>query len=126
MDFEQALVHELQSISGLSGKVFPTFAEENTKPPMIVYISSGGERIMTLTGPTNLTELTCEIHIITEDYAALKNLSRVVLDRIRSFFQRPIGKGGPYIKSVSHTEPTEDIDNNTHFHQSSFDIRIRF
>ena len=45
MDFEQALTYELQAITGLSGKVFPQKAEENTKPPFVVYISSEGEQI---------------------------------------------------------------------------------
>ena len=41
MDFEQALVYELQAITGLSGKVFPQIAPENTDPSFIVYVSSG-------------------------------------------------------------------------------------
>jgi hypothetical protein len=126
MDFEQALVYELQTILVLVDKVFPTFAEENIKPPMVVYISSEGEKVMTLSGPTNLTELTCEIHLITESYAELKDLSKQVINKIRDFFQRVIGIDGPYIKSVSLTEPVEEKDNNTNYHQCSFDMRVRF
>lgn len=126
MDFEQALAYELQAINGLSGKVFPQNAEEETEPPFVVYISSEGEPIMTLSGPTDMTELTCEIHIITESYEQLKSLTKAVLDRIRSFFQRAIGQNGPRILSVSHVEPVEDIDNNLNYHRSSFDIRVRF
>jgi hypothetical protein len=50
----------------------------------------------------------------------------LVTGKLRSFLQRNIGQDGPYIKSISHTEPTEDIDNNTNFHVSSLDIRVRF
>jgi hypothetical protein len=126
MDFEQALTYELQSITGLSGKVFPQNTEENVKPPFVIYISSEGEPIMTLAGPTNMTELTCEVHIVAESYDQLKSLTKAVLDRIKSFFQRAIGTNGPLIRSVSHIEPIEDIDNNLNYHRSSFDIRVRY
>jgi hypothetical protein len=126
VDFEQALTYELQAITGLSGRVFPQKAEENFLPPFVVYISSEGEPIMALSGPTDMTELTCEIHINAESYEQLKSLTKVVLDRLKSFLQRNIGQDGPYIKSISHTEPTEDIDNNTNMQLSSFDIRVRF
>ena len=126
MDFEQAMVYELQAINGLSGNVFPQMPEEGTTAPYVVYNSSDGEPIMTLGGPTNMTELTAEIHVIAESYEQLKSLTKAVLDRIRSFFQRAIGQNGPYIRSISHIEPIEDVDTNLNYHKSSFDIRVRF
>jgi Protein of unknown function (DUF3168) len=126
VDFEQALVYELNIINGLTGKVFPQAPEEGTKAPYIVYNSSEGEPIMTLMGPTNMTELTCEIHVIAESYEQMKSLTKAVLDRIRSFFQRAIGQNGPNIRSISHVEPIEDVDTNFNYHKSSFDIRVRF
>jgi hypothetical protein len=126
MDFEQALVYELSTINGISGKVFPQAAEEGTLAPFVIYISSDGEKIMTLSGPTNMTELSCEIHVVTESYEQLKSLTKAVLDRLRSFFQRAIGENGPYIKSISHVEPIEDLDTSLNYHKSSFDIRVRY
>jgi hypothetical protein len=126
MDFEQALVYELQAITGLSGKVFPQQADENIKPPLVVYFSSEGEPVMTLNGPTNMTELDFEVHVIAESYEQLKSYTKAVLDRIRSFFQRAIGQNGPNIRSVSHIEPVEDIDTNTNYHKSSCNIKVRF
>lgn len=126
MDFEQALTFELQAITGLAGKVFPQKAEEDTKPPFVVYISSEGERIMTLSGPSDMTELTCEIHVIAESYENLKVLTKAVIDRIATFFQRVIGQDGPKIKSITHMEPVEDLNSNLNYHRSSFDIRVRF
>ena len=72
MNFEEALTYELQAISGLSNKVFPQKAEENLSPPFLVYLSSDGEAIMTLSGPTDMTELTCGIHVWAESYEQLK------------------------------------------------------
>lgn len=126
MNFEQALVYELQMINGLAEKVFPQNAPENTEAPFVVYFSSEGEKVMSLAGPTDMTELTCEIHVIGEDYDQLKSMTKSVLDRIKSFFQRAIGQEGPLIKSVSHVEPTEDMDNNLNYHSSSFNITVRF
>jgi hypothetical protein len=126
MDFEQALVFELQTIIGLDSKVFPQIAPENTLPPLIVYISSEGEPIMTLSGPSDMTELSCEIHLDTQTYEQLKSLSKATLDRVRSFFSRPIGENGPVIKSITVTEPIEDIDTATNYYKCSFDIRVRY
>ena len=126
MDFEKALAYELQTIPDLQGKVFPQTAEENTKPPFIVYVSSDGENIMTLSGPTEMTELTCEIHVVAETYEQLKSLVPTIINRIKSFFQRTIGRNGPLIKSVAHIEPVEEIDNNANYYRSSFDIRVRY
>lgn len=127
MDFEKALVYELQIISDLTGKIFPQHAKENIKPPFVVYISSEGEPIMTLAGATDLTEVTCEIHVVAENYDQMKSVTKAVLDQVRSFFQRPIGGDlALVIKSISYLEPVEDIDNNTNYHKSSFDIHVRF
>lgn len=125
MDFEQAMVYELQIVNGLAGKVFPQVPEEGTPAPYVVYNSSEGEPVMTLGGPTDMTELTCEIHVIAESYEQLKSLTKAALDQIRSFFQRAIGQNGPLVKSISHIEPIEDIDTNLNYHKSSFDIRVR-
>jgi hypothetical protein len=126
MDFEQALVYELQTINGLSKKVFPQKASENTEPPFIVYFSTDGEPIMTLTGSTNLTELSCQIVVVAKTYEQLKSLSKAVQSRVKSFFQRPIGVNGLFIKSVSFPEPNEDIDNNLDYHSSTLEVRIRY
>ena len=127
MEFEKALAYELQAITGLEGKVSPQNAEENTKPPFVVYVSSEGEPIMALEGATDMTELNCDIHVVGTTYEEMKNYTRMVLDRIKTFFQRPIG-GNPdlVIKSVSYTEPIEDVDNNTNYHRSSFNVKVRF
>jgi|RhiMethySRZTD1v2_1073278.scaffolds.fasta_scaffold670685_1 hypothetical protein len=126
MDFEKALAYELQTIPDLQGKVFPQTAEENIKPPFVVYVSSDGENIMTLSGPTEMTELTCEIHVVAETYEQLKSLVPTIINRTKTFFQRTIGRNGPLIKSVSHIEPVEEIDNNANYYRSSFDIRVRY
>lgn len=126
MDFEQALCAELQAIPVLNKKVFPQIAEEGTEPPFAIYISSGGEKVQTLEGYTDLTELGFEIHIVTKSYEDLKGLTKAVLDKVKSFFGRAIGQDGPHIKSISHAEPVEDLDEELNFHKSTIDVRVRF
>jgi hypothetical protein len=126
MDFEQGLVHELQAIPSLAGKVYPQHAKENVQPPFVVYISSEGELIMTLSGPTEITELLCEIHIVAESYAQMKSITKSVIEIFHSFFQRSIGIDGPKIKSLGFFEPIEDIEENENYYKCSFDTRIRF
>lgn len=126
MDFEQALVYELQTIPSIAGKVFPQQAKEDTRPPFVVYISSEGELIMSLSGPTDMTELLCEIHVVAESYAEMKSITKSIIDLFHSFFQRVIGVDGPKIKSIGFFEPIEDIDENQRYYKCSFDIRIRF
>ena len=78
MNFEQALTYELKTITGLTGKVYPQKAPENATPPFVVYFSSDGEPIMALRGPTNMTELSCEIHVSAETYEQMKSLTKNV------------------------------------------------
>lgn len=126
MDFEEALCAELQAISGLQNKVFPQNAEEGTEPPFVVYISSGGEKVQTLDGYTDLTELSFEAHVVATSYEGMKGLTKAVLDRVKSFFQRSIGTDGPTIKSVSHFEPVEDFQQDQNYHKSTVSVRVRF
>jgi hypothetical protein len=66
MDFEQALVHELSSITALNGKVFPNNTAENTNPPFVVYVSSEGEKIQTLGGYVDGKDVNCTLHVAAQ------------------------------------------------------------
>jgi hypothetical protein len=126
MNFEEALCAELQAISGLQQKVFPQNAEEGTEPPFAVYMSSEGEKIQTLDGYSDLTELSFETTVVATNYEAMKSLTKAVLDRIKSFFGRSIGTNGPVIKSVSHIEPVEEFQQDQNYHKSTINVRVRF
>lgn len=127
MNFEEALVYELQSIAGLEGRVFPLSATEGTNPPFVVYVSSEGEQLKSLDGTIDeIRDVTCEIHVVAETYDKLKSLLKAVIDKLQSFFGRPIGVDGVTIKSFSHTEPVEGSDEGLDYQRSSFDIRVRY
>lgn len=124
MDFEQALVHELSSITALNGKVFPTAASENTNPPFCLYVSSEGEKIQTLGGYVDGKEVNCTIHVVAQTYDGLKSIIKQVLEKVSSFFGRAIGINGPIVKSFDYTQPTETFDEELDIHSSTFDIKV--
>jgi hypothetical protein len=126
MNFEEALCAELKTIAGLEQKVFPQKAEENTEAPFITYTSSDGEKVQTLEGFTDLTELSFEIDLVAISYEQLKSYVQVVSNKLRSFFGRSIGTNGPIIKSITFLEPTEDFQEDQNYHKSTFNIRVRF
>lgn len=125
MDFEQALVAELSSITALNGKVFPMSASEGTNPPFVLYVSSEGEKVQTLGGYVDTNkELTCTLHVVAQDYEGLKGLIKSVIDKVTSFFGRPIGVNGPVVKALNYTEPTEMYNEQLDFHSSTFEIKV--
>lgn len=127
MNFEEALVYELSSITGLEGRVFPLSATEGTNPPFVIYVSSEGEQLKSLNGYIDdINDVTCEIHVVAETYEHLKSLLKTVIEKLQSFFGRPIGVDGVTIKSFSYTEPTEGTEEDLDYKRSSFDIRVRY
>lgn len=124
MNFEEALVLELSSIPSFENKIFPLFAKEGTEPPFIVYISSEGERTQDLNGYANTKELTCEILIIAKSYIEMKENTKLVIDKLLSFFGRSIGIDGPIIKAISYEQPDELHEKEYEHYRCSFDIRV--
>ncbi len=124
MDFEQALVHELSSIPVFNGRVFPQTAQEGTNPPFILYISSEGEKVQTLGGYVDNKEMSVTIQVVGQTYEDLKSLIRQVIDKVVSFFGRPIGIDGPTVQAFEYTEPTEAYNEELDFHSSTFDIKV--
>jgi hypothetical protein len=112
MYFEEALVVELGSISGLSNKVFPITAIEGTVAPYVVYVSSEGVAEKDLEGYDLLREIDCEIHIVSNSYAEMKSLTRSVISTIQSFQGRVIGgTDGVMIYDVTLDNPHEQWNN---------------
>lgn len=126
MNFEESLVYELSSIGELRDRIYPLSAPEDTEPPFLIYVSSEGVKVQSLEGYSDLTEVTFEIHITTVNYSLLKSLTRQVMDRILSFYSRPIGENGPVIRSVSLDEPVETKIEDLDYNRCSFDCHVKF
>jgi hypothetical protein len=125
MNFEEALQYELDTITGLDGKVFPFGTSEGVKPPFVIYVSSEGVEDKTLDGYLNSKEIECEIHVINSRYGTMKALTKEVLSKLQTFYGRSIGVDGPFIRSLSYEKPTEVHEKEVGFYRSSFDIRVR-
>lgn len=126
MEFEEALVYELNEITGIRDKVFPLSAPEDTEPSFLMYVSSEGEKVQSLEGYTNLNQVTFEIHITSIDYSTLKSLTKQVMDKIFSFYSRAIGVNGPFIRSVTIDEPVESAIQDLDWQRCSFDCHVKF
>jgi hypothetical protein len=135
MNFEEALKGELISASqdlkeitdnGVIDKVFPLNAPEGIKPPFIVYVSSEGIPDKTLQGYLNSKQVVCEIHILHGSYSDIKSLTKLVLEKIRSFQDRIIGQDGPFIQNVTYDTPTEVYEKEVYLYRSSFDLTVKF
>lgn len=125
MNFEESLVYELEAIAGLGGRVFPQTAKEGTEPPFVVYISSEGEEIQTLDGYIGITEISADLSVIGKSYEEMKAFTKVVLDRLQTFYGRKIGVDGPNILSFSYLEPVESFDEEMEYHRSTIQIHVR-
>jgi hypothetical protein len=125
MNFEEALRHELSTITGVQDKVYPVFAEEGIKPPFVIYVSSEGVPDMTFDGYLTSMELECEIHVVHTGYSEMKVLVKEVLSKLLTFYGRSIGIDGPFIRSLSFDRPTEVHEKEVGFYRSSFDINVR-
>lgn len=125
LNFEEALVYELQAIPELTGKVFPLTAREGIAPPFVIYVSSEGEQTRTLNGYVDDKEITCEIHVVGDNYSEMKHVTKEVLAKLQTFYGRQIGIDGDFIKSFSYIDPIEEHDEDFGYERSSFDIKVR-
>jgi hypothetical protein len=129
MNFEEALRVELGTLTGLSNKVFPLNATEGTKAPYVVYVSSEGLQVKTLQGYLGSKEVDCEINILHDSYANMKDLGKEVLAKIISFQGRHIGgllsKDGPFIQNVTYTKPMEIYEKEVALYRSVIDITVK-
>jgi hypothetical protein len=125
MNFEESLMVELNTVEGLTDRVFPLYVPEGQDAPFVVYVSSEGVNDTVLNGFLNSKSIDCEIHVIHKTYKGMKELTRLVLAKIHTFFGRQIGVDGVFIKSISIDTPTEVHEKEVKLYRSSFDIKVR-
>jgi hypothetical protein len=110
MYFEEALKTELMSIDGLNNKVFPLTAIEGVETPYLVYISSEGLQEKYFDGYSGSKEVQAELHILSDEYPSLKDMTRQVISIVLSFQNRVIGgTDGVMVYDVSYEKPTEQF-----------------
>jgi len=106
MNFEEGLVVELKSISGLTNTVFPAFAGQKVVPPHVIYTRNNyaNGRTQDLQGHDGLITREYQIDIYETSLSDLTVLTELILAEIRTFQFTNIGTTGPYIQHCNITE----------------------
>lgn len=84
MHVDEIAKSTLESIPGLSGRIFPVEALKNAKAPFVFYISEAETEEDALDGPTGLFTAEIEVHCVAASYGALMGLCRSVRNKLRS------------------------------------------
>jgi len=127
MNFEEALRNELSSIPQIANKIFPLAATEGVKTPYLVYISSEGVQEKYLDGYVGSKEVDCELHILNDSYAGLKDITRQVIEKVTTFQKRNIGgTGGIWIQDFTYERSTEQYIDQLFQYLCIVSIKVRF
>lgn len=129
MNFEAALSAELESVSGLSRKVYGlTGIESATAPaaPYLIFVSSEGLQEKAFEGYLALKEVDFELNILHSTYSNMKALTALVLAKVISFQSRAIGTNGPYIQNVTYEKPVELYESLVKMHRCNIIAKVTF
>lgn len=126
MELHEALKIEMESISGLSGKVFPISAPEGAKAPYMTYKLSGNNREQGLNGILGLIKSNCELNIYHATYNTLKAIKKSAVQIIKTFGQRSIGNAGPYIQQVEIENDFETYENEVRLYRGIIEINLYY
>lgn len=80
---ESVVVKAIELVPGLNAKVYPLFAPEKTKLPLVVYVSSGTTEDDSLGGWIGSYETRMEINVLHQSYKSMKELSEKVVEAIK-------------------------------------------
>lgn len=104
---EEIVKNTLESIDGLSGRVFPVEALKNAQPDFVFYKSASQDEEDALDGPTGLLKTEIEVHCVTASYGALVGLCQTVRRRLRGL--TGTSHGGTFIERAVVQQATPDL-----------------
>lgn len=107
---EIALRYELNQISEITNKIFPTNAPEGQKPPYLVYMVRK-RPLKTLEGITKDRECNVMLNIFGGSYFEMKSITKKIEDLIITFPLRVIGDNGLYVQDLTIDEMSETYEN---------------
>jgi len=110
MNFEQALATELETITGLSAKVFPLFAPDAAVTPFVVYRKANIRFPKVLDGFGDRIEGNYDILVLASNYPDLQTNSDLVIAKLKSMLFRTIGTAGPTIYDITITQNADTYD----------------
>lgn len=80
---ESVVVKAIESVPGLKSKVYPVFAPEGVRLPVIVYVSGGTTEDDSLGGWLGSYETKIEINVLHHSYKAMKELAEMVVTALK-------------------------------------------
>lgn len=113
---EKALRYELNKVSVLENKIFPTNAPEGQKPPYLVY-TSRKKFLKDLNGVKENNECYLIINILCSSYLEMKNITEKIKDIIIKFSLKFIGKENLYIQDIDITDISETYEEQLKLHR---------
>lgn len=103
---EKALRYELNKISELENRIFPTNAPEGQKPPYLVYITSK-KTAKDLDGVTKDRECYVMLNTLCNSYSQMKYIVKKIEDIVINLPLRNIGEDNLYIQDIDITDISE-------------------
>ncbi len=123
---EKALRYELNKITEINNRIYPTNAPEGKAPPFLVYIQGNYEQIKTLNGITNNTETSYLLNILAGSYSEMKDLTKKVKEAVESFLQREIGADGIYISDLTIRKTPEIYEQELKLYRGIIDVTFYY
>lgn len=127
--FEEALINELQSITEIGNRVYPSSAPEkvrNESVPYIILISSYGVKTKSLDGYRDGKRVPVELNVITTRYEQLKSITQKVMHLLENMEGRVIGLDGPFIQELTYLAPVEIYESAPKLHRCLIDFNVFF
>ena len=126
LDIEESMVIELQSISGLSSKIFPIMAQRDTSIPYLTYNLNENERTRTILTHDGLIDARYQFDIFHNSYSSLKALSDLVIAKLKTFALKKLASTGVYCQKCDILDEVRTYDEETLLYQCTIDILISY
>lgn len=123
---EEALRYELNVITELYNKIYPTNAPEDKDPPYLVYYLGRYEQLKTLDGFKNNYEASYLLNILASSYEEMKDLTKKVGDVVSTFLKREIGEGGIYVSDLSIKKAPETFEHELQLYRGIWEVTFWF
>lgn len=123
---EKALVHELKTVTALTGGSYPLNAPEGETRPHVVYSRLFTDRDRTLDDQGEEHEIRMMFSVLATSYGAMKALSESIQMLLLGMRHRLIGPAGGqyYIQDIEITNTPEQWEKELQKHRGIIDFTI--
>lgn len=123
---EIALRQELNNISALTNKIFPTNAPQGRAAPYLVYVVQSTP-LKDLNGyEGNDVESHVLLNVFGNSYSEMKDLTKTVKGIVKTFPFRKIGTAGPHIEDLTFDATAETYENELNLYRGIIPFTISY